>query len=119
MVKNERKENTFEISCIPLTVMLNATQVSKEEYVQLGSPALGERLAKQLRGQGHNPYIIPVGGSNALGTWGYIEATHEIQQQQPQGGAFTDIVMVGCIPLARASLTAVLGWAGLIGSSSL
>jgi D-cysteine desulfhydrase len=29
-----------------------------------------------------NPYPIPVGGSNALGTWGYIEGVNELMQQQ-------------------------------------
>jgi hypothetical protein len=70
-------------------------QITKEEYGRLGSAALGERLALQLRARGKNPYVIPVGGSNALGTWGYLEAVHELQQQQQSSGrAFTDIAMV-------------------------
>lgn len=68
-------------------------QVTKEEYTKLGSVALGEKLAEQLRAQGLHPCIVPVGGSNGLGTWGYIEAANEIQQQQPGSGHFTDIVM--------------------------
>lgn len=47
--------------------------MSKEEYVRHGSAALGSSLVAQLRAQGHNPYLIPVGGSNALGTWGYLQ----------------------------------------------
>ena len=41
---------------------------------------------------GSNPYVIPVGGSNPLGSWGYIEAFRELQEQ----GAleqFTDIAV--------------------------
>ena len=64
----------------------------------MGSIALGKQLADELRSQGLNPCVIPVGGSNALGTWGYIEAVNEIQQQQPHSGRFTDIVMVGAFP---------------------
>jgi 1-aminocyclopropane-1-carboxylate deaminase/D-cysteine desulfhydrase-like pyridoxal-dependent ACC family enzyme len=44
--------------------------------------ALGQQLLSQLRSQGRNPYLIPVGGSNALGTWGYLEAVEELRQQQ-------------------------------------
>ncbi|GAX78921.1 hypothetical protein CEUSTIGMA_g6360.t1 [Chlamydomonas eustigma] len=56
--------------------------VTKEEYVQKGSIALGQQLKAQLISQGKNPYLIPVGGSNALGTWGYLEAVEELMQQQ-------------------------------------
>lgn len=54
--------------------------------------------------QGLNPYLIPVGGSNALGTWGYLQAVEEIRQQT-QGWGITDIAMVGglrcCTALTR------------------
>jgi D-cysteine desulfhydrase len=36
--------------------------------------------AEHLRQRGERPYIIPEGGSNALGTWGYIRAAHELVQ---------------------------------------
>ena len=45
-------------------------QVTKEEYGRFGGPALGERLAAQLRAQGLNPFVIPVGGSSSMGVWG-------------------------------------------------
>lgn len=72
--------------------------VSKEEYVKLGSVALGELLAKKLKAEGKNPYVIPVGGSNSLGTWGYIEYIRELQTQLEGGKVpgiqhFDDIVM--------------------------
>ena len=31
--------------------------------------------------EGLNPYVIPVGGSNPLGCWGYIEAFREMMEQ--------------------------------------
>lgn len=43
--------------------------VSKEEYGKYGSMALGEKLVQQLQAEGRKPFLIPVGGSNALGTW--------------------------------------------------
>ena len=30
------------------------------------------------RAAGSNPYVIPLGGSNMIGTWGYIEAFQEL-----------------------------------------
>lgn len=71
--------------------------VSKEEYRQVGSEALGLMLKERLIQKGRRPYVIPVGGSNSLGTWGYLETIREIEQQL-KGGAcspigFDDIVM--------------------------
>lgn len=53
-----------------VSVSLLPYQVTKEEYGQYGGPALGEKLAAQLRDQGLNPYVIPVGGSSSTGVWG-------------------------------------------------
>jgi len=36
------------------------------------------REAERLRGQGASPYIIPEGGSNAVGSWGYVRAAAEL-----------------------------------------
>ena len=58
----------------------------------MGSVALGQQLQQQLQKQGLNPTVIPVGGSNSLGTWGYLEAAQELASQKQK---FTDIVMVG------------------------
>ena len=38
-------------------------------------------LATRVEAQGFRPYIIPVGGSNALGALGYVESALEIAQQ--------------------------------------
>ncbi len=38
---------------------------------------LDEQAAK-IRATGGRPYIVPEGGSNALGAWGYIRAMHEL-----------------------------------------
>jgi D-cysteine desulfhydrase len=34
--------------------------------------------AERIRAGGGRPYIIPEGGSNALGSWGYVRAAHEL-----------------------------------------
>ena len=40
-----------------------------------------EALALKLRGQGRKPYVIPGGGSNALGSLGYVDCVLELQRQ--------------------------------------
>ncbi|XP_021292062.1 bifunctional D-cysteine desulfhydrase/1-aminocyclopropane-1-carboxylate deaminase, mitochondrial [Herrania umbratica] len=70
--------------------------ISKEEYAQIGSVALTNVLKEKLLKEGRRPYVIPVGGSNSLGTWGYIEAMREIEQQlqiRSNGVKFDDIVV--------------------------
>ena len=34
--------------------------------------------AERVKSAGGRPYIIPEGGSNALGSWGYLKAAHEL-----------------------------------------
>lgn len=69
---------------------------SRSEWREFGSAALLERVGAALRLQGRRPYVIPVGGSNSTGTWGYLEAVHELQQQLGHDGlpaTVSDIVM--------------------------
>jgi len=41
-------------------------------------------LADELRGRGRRPYVIPEGGSNALGSLGYVLAVAELHDQLPR-----------------------------------
>lgn len=50
--------------------------VSRDEYARRGE--IFEREAARLRDQGYKPYVIPEGGSNAVGSWGYVGATEEL-----------------------------------------
>ena len=40
-----------------------------------------EALAQKLLAQGRKPYVIPGGGSNALGSLGYVDCVLELQRQ--------------------------------------
>ncbi|KAF5834259.1 tryptophan synthase beta subunit-like PLP-dependent enzyme [Dunaliella salina] len=53
---------------------------------------LGQAVVDKLRAQGKNPYLVPVGGSSALGTWGYLQASEELRQQT-SGMGISDVVM--------------------------
>jgi D-cysteine desulfhydrase len=43
-------------------------------------------IAARLRGEGRNPYVIPEGGSNALGSLGYVLAVKELLEQAKDVG---------------------------------
>lgn len=49
-------------------------------------------LADELRARGEVPYVIPVGGSNAIGTLGYVAATLELLGQLHEQGLTPEIV---------------------------
>uniref|UniRef100_A0A7N1A8C4 Tryptophan synthase beta chain-like PALP domain-containing protein n=1 Tax=Kalanchoe fedtschenkoi TaxID=63787 RepID=A0A7N1A8C4_KALFE len=72
--------------------------VSKEEYAKIGSVALTEMLKNKLLREGRKPYVIPVGGSNSIGAWGYIEAIREIEKQvvSESGSVGIDDIVVAC-----------------------
>jgi len=60
----------------------------------LHNPA--EQLAEQatrLEAQGFRPYIVPVGGSNALGALGYVECAQEIAHQSEGVVDFVAVVV--------------------------
>ena len=55
--------------------------VSPDEYRR--RTEVLEAAAAELRAEGRRPYVIPEGGSSALGCWGYVTAVAEILQQLP------------------------------------
>lgn len=50
-------------------------------------------LAIRLEAQGFRPYVIPVGGSSALGALGYVESAQEIVQQCEGAVALSSVVV--------------------------
>lgn len=50
--------------------------ITPAEYARRGE--LLERESARLRSQDRTPYVIPEGGSNAVGAWGYIGAAEEL-----------------------------------------
>ena len=50
-------------------------------------------LADTLRAKGRKPYIIPVGGSNVIGSLGYVACAQEILQQSFEAGLSIDAVI--------------------------
>lgn len=58
--------------------------VTPEEYRRAGE--VYARLEAELRAEGRRPYFVPEGGSNALGSLGYVRAAGEIEK-----GRFTHL----------------------------
>jgi D-cysteine desulfhydrase len=50
--------------------------ISRPDWARRGELLAAE--AERLRAAGKKPYVIPEGGSNALGSWGYVVAAEEL-----------------------------------------
>jgi D-cysteine desulfhydrase len=57
--------------------------------------AMTQAAAKEVRAQGGVPYIVPGGGSNAIGGLGYVACAQELQQQLFEMGLRIDRVVLG------------------------
>ena len=51
--------------------------------------------ANELRSEGHVPYVVPEGGSNAVGSWGYIRCAEELGEQLSGHKATTVVYACG------------------------
>lgn len=71
-----------------------------------------DALAEELRSEGATPYVIPEGGSNALGALGYVDAALELAEQTRDEPPTSVVVATGsggtlaglALGLERASL---------------
>ena len=66
---------------------------TREEYSKQRGEIM-EAMAQEYRKQGYNPYVIPEGASNELGTLGYYNCMNEIVYQESQLGVKFDTVVV-------------------------
>ncbi|MBR57562.1 MAG: D-cysteine desulfhydrase [Myxococcales bacterium] len=69
----------------------NVHPCTPEEYLE--RDAHMKRIASDLRKEGCVPYIIPEGGSNALGCMGYVRACKEIADFERQKGVTFDSIV--------------------------
>ncbi len=53
-----------------------------------------KKLAEGYRQKGYNPYIIPEGASNGIGTLGYYSAYKEIIEQEKEMGVTFDTIVI-------------------------
>ena len=52
-----------------------------------------EQVAEAYRKEGRRPYIIPVGASNGVGNFGYLNAVREIMVQEQEKGVTFDAIV--------------------------
>jgi len=67
------------------------TLLTPEEY-ENSRMEIMERIAENYRREGHVPYIIPAGGSDGLGMFGYYDVYHEILHQECKMGVTFDTI---------------------------
>ncbi|HNW60849.1 MAG TPA: D-cysteine desulfhydrase family protein [bacterium] len=67
-----------------------------------------EQWAVELAASGHKPFIIPVGGSTAMGALGYVRAMHELSKQLTDDRVQIVIGVGSCATLAGTLLGARL-----------
>ena len=67
--------------------------ISKEEYAN-DRQEIMQKIKSDLDKYGHNAYIIPEGASNGIGSFGYINAMKEIQEQEKAMGIHFDAIVL-------------------------
>ena len=96
-VIEERVPGTYKTDASGNNFMFHLLGVENITLVPAGSnmaEAMGQ-IATTLQAQGRKGYIIPGGGSNALGSLGYVACVQEMQQQWYDAGMAFDKVIVG------------------------
>ncbi len=97
LVIEERVPGSFDEQASGNHFMFRLLGADDLTVVPGGSP-MGEAMqavAERLRAQGRRPYIIPGGGSNAIGGLGYVACAQELQQQFFELGHSVDQIVVG------------------------
>ena len=96
-VIEERVPGTYKTDASGNNFMFHLLGVENITLVPAGSNMAEamSQIATALQAQGRKGYIIPGGGSNALGSLGYVACVQEMQQQWYDSGAAFDKVIVG------------------------
>lgn len=86
LVLEERIPNSYDYHANGNNLLFNLLKPEKIHIAPYGKNPVDvmEELAQELRLQGRRPYIIPVGGSNAVGDLGYVACANEILEQMAQ-----------------------------------
>jgi D-cysteine desulfhydrase len=96
-VIEERVPNSYKKEAGGNNFMFELMGVEKITVVSGGSDmgAAMSKMAQELASEGRKGYIIPGGGSNAIGGLGYVACVQEMQQQWLDMGVAFDAVVVG------------------------
>lgn len=83
LVLEEGENQQFDPNANGNQLLFKLLGAEKLYTIEAGADLLAkaEEVAQLLQEQGRKPYIIPVGGSNELGTLGYVRCAEEIVSQ--------------------------------------
>ena len=96
LVLEQRVAGSYDPSASGNNFLYNLLGVEAVTVVNAGedlNAAMG-KIAGELEAQGRKGYIIPGGGSNALGALGYVACAHEIAAQSFDLGVSFDAIVV-------------------------
>ena len=83
LVLDERVPDTYDKNATGNNLLYTLLGVSEKTIIRYGSKTGKEieALADELKRKGKKPYLIPGGGSNEIGSLGYVACALEIQAQ--------------------------------------
>lgn len=83
LVLEERVPNSYDLNASGNNFLFHLLGVEAVSVVRGGSDMMAEmtKVAEDVIAQGQKPYIIPGGGSNPIGTFGYVACAQEIVGQ--------------------------------------
>lgn len=95
LLLEERVPGSYSEDALGNNFLYKLLGVTETKVVTAGTDLAAEmaRWAEELRADGGNPYIIPGGGSNALGALGYAACAAEITAQEFHSGVAFDHVV--------------------------
>ncbi len=89
----DRDETYEETGNVFLDELFGATYEFRPSGLDMNAEA--EAIIARLEAEGHRPYFIPGGGSNATGALGYASCAQEIAQQTAESGQTFDWLVMG------------------------
>ncbi len=92
ILAGDRPEKVHGNLQLDLLVGARVKYISREDYSTKIKETLQEEK-ENLQNQGKKPYVIPTGGSNSVGLFGYVEAVQEIKHQCDKSGWRPDIIV--------------------------
>lgn len=95
LVLEERVANSYRQDASGNNYLFKLLGVEDIRVVPGGSDMLAEleKLAEELRAKGRKPYVVPGGGSNAIGGLGYVACAQEIMSQTFRMGLDLDHII--------------------------
>ena len=96
-VIEERVPNSYSPDASGNNFLFRLMGVEAITVVPAGTPMLAamQQVADELSALGRKGYIVPGGGSNAIGGLGYVACAQELQQQFFEQGVQIDKIVVG------------------------